>query len=161
MTNHTTKRKLIRKPKPTINKVEINTDSKPEPKKRIIKKKLIRVPKKEPEPKKRIIRKLIRVPKQHKDITPPPLISTSDINTIQSTEDEQDESDEETLESNKGYNSEDDLEEVLVINWKCSHYQKDYLLDPITQEVFCKKSRDLLGVRYRNDDDELSLIDFN
>jgi hypothetical protein len=159
MTNHTTKRKLIRKPKPTINKVEINTDSKSEPKKRI-KKRLIRVPKPEPEPKK-IIRNLIRVPKQHKDITPPPPISTSDINTIQPTEDKQDESDEENIESNKGYNSEDDLEEVLVINWKCSHYQKDYLLDPITQEVFCKKSRDLLGVRYRNDDDELSLIDFN
>jgi len=155
MTNHTKKRKLIRKPKSTINKVEINTDSKPEPKKRIIKKRLIRVPKPEPEPKKKI--RLIRVPKQHKDITPPPPISISDTNIFDiQTEDEQDESDEENIE----YNSEDDLEEILVINWKCSHYQKDYLLDPITQEVFCKKSRDLLGVRYKNDD-ELSLIDFN
>ena len=76
------------------------------------------------------------------------------------TDDESDDLENNENEPNKGNLSDDELEEVLVINWKCSHHGKDYLLDPITQEVFCKKTRDLIGVRYKNDD-ELSLIDFN
>ena len=54
----------------------------------------------------------------------------------------------------------DDLEEVLVKNWKCNHNNTNYLIDPITQEVYDKLTRSLLGVRYRNEDDEISLIDF-
>jgi len=59
------------------------------------------------------------------------------------------------------YSSDSDLEEVLVKPWKCISNNTDYLLDPITQEVYDKISRDLIGIRYRNDDDEISLVDFN
>ena len=143
-------------------------------KKRIIKKRLIRKSKQEttqePKPKTRVIKKkikrnLIRTPKSDSVVNQP---TKSELNVYeQTTDDEQsNEQKEQPLkkseepEINTDYNSDDDFDVVLVINWKCSHYEKDYLLDPTTQEVFCKKTRDLLGVRYKNEDN-VSLIEMS
>ena len=54
---------------------------------------------------------------------------------------------------------ESDLEEVLVVNWKCASTNLYYLLDPITQEVYNKTNQNLIGIRYKSDD-ERSLIEF-
>ena len=49
---------------------------------------------------------------------------------------------------------------VFVKPWMCSSNKIQYLLDPITQEVFDKLTHDFVGIRYKNDD-ELSLIDYS
>lgn len=54
---------------------------------------------------------------------------------------------------------ESDLEEVLVVNWKCASTNLYYLLDPITQEVYDKTNQNLIGIRYKSSD-ERSLIEF-
>jgi len=165
------RKKIIRKEPFVEKKVELN-----EPKKRVIRKKLVRKTKepttntqtndnqqkqtlKETIDKPKIKKKLIRKPKVEPNQTPINNIKI-DSNSNKSVYDATTEEENDDVHKDGDSLSDDDLEEVLVINWKCSHYGKDYLLDPITHEVYCKKTRDLLGFRYKNED-ELSLIDFN
>ena len=63
------------------------------------------------------------------------------------------------METDVDDDNESDLEEVLVVNWKCASTNLYYLLDPITQEVYDKVNRNLIGIRYKSDD-ERSLIDY-
>lgn len=177
------RRKLVRKtPLKEQSSLNINTNVK-----KIIRKKIIRKPtqiietkqnQQQTEPinetptiRKRIIKKRIKKTKNELNTQEikPEIINThiqtsnqSFLNQIFDDLTTDEDTDEQTNENepNKDDLSNQDVETVLVVNWNCSHYQRDYLLDPITQEVFCKKTRDLIGVRYKNDD-ELSLIDFN
>ena len=126
------------------------------------------------QPKKRVIRKIIRKktkqPISNIEITPPPPQINIDNNSITTTPSitinndfktttSCDNSDSEENPEGKKNENEEDLEEVLVVNWHCSAHNKHYLLDKITQEVYDKLSHDLVGIRYINDD-ELSLVDF-
>lgn len=49
---------------------------------------------------------------------------------------------------------------IFVKPWRCSSNNTDYLLDPITQEVFDKFSHGIIGFRYKSED-EISLIDYS
>lgn len=149
------------------------------PKKRVIRK-IIRNPKKQqspiepPKQKKRVVKKIIRKKKPDQIPDNNTILTesnkTCNIPETSNKPGESNESEEsnEPEESNKPFleqkenndpNDEDDLEEVLVVNWLCVPHKKTYLLDKITQEVYDKISHDLIGIRYKSDD-ELSLVDF-
>lgn len=57
-------------------------------------------------------------------------------------------------------NSENEEVTVFVKPWMCSSNSTEYLLDPITQEVFDKFSHGFIGFRYKSED-EVSLIDYS
>jgi hypothetical protein len=127
------KRKLIRSNKPVNNPVSNTTSlSLNKRKKKLIRKKKPTTIESQP-----IINKPLEVSNNNRD-------NNNDNNNNNNNDD----------------NNNDEEVVVLVKPWKCSSNNIQYLLDPITQEVFDKMTHNYLGIRYK-DQDELSLIDYS